>query len=91
MNISVYWFIQGLVVLSTVQTQTYLGRDNVVCGRVMQLVRERTEEAVAVAKRCSVQPSYVIRSLCEIESLVGESVIAVNGATQVGSWHCLPD
>jgi hypothetical protein len=27
MNISVYWFIQGLVVLSTVQTQTYLGQD----------------------------------------------------------------
>jgi hypothetical protein len=29
MNISVYWFIQGLIVLSTVQTQTYLGRDSV--------------------------------------------------------------
>jgi hypothetical protein len=29
MNISIYWFIQGLVVLSTVQTQTYLGWDSV--------------------------------------------------------------
>jgi hypothetical protein len=29
MSISVYWFIQGLVVLLTIQTQTYLGRDNV--------------------------------------------------------------
>jgi hypothetical protein len=28
MNISVYWFIQGLVVLLTVQTQTYLGWDS---------------------------------------------------------------
>jgi hypothetical protein len=31
MNISVYWFIQELIVLSTVQTQTYLGRDNMTC------------------------------------------------------------
>jgi hypothetical protein len=64
---------------------------HVVCGRVMRLVGERTEEVVAIAKRCSVQLSYVICSLCEIESSVGESVIVVNGATQVGSWHCLPD
>jgi hypothetical protein len=28
MNISVYWFIQELVVLSTVQIQTYLGQNN---------------------------------------------------------------
>jgi hypothetical protein len=35
----------------------------VVCGRVVRLVGERTEEAVAVAERRGVQPSYIIRSL----------------------------